>query len=62
MVAKSVRSGQCVTVISAVEYESGKHYFEVNLRVCLCIVAGCCTVLQCVATCCGGVRIWQAVF
>ena len=31
MVAKALRSGNCVSVISAVEYETGKEYFEVGL-------------------------------
>jgi YD repeat-containing protein len=31
MVAKATRGSQCVTVVSAVEYEMGKEYFEISL-------------------------------
>ena len=31
MVAEALRSGNCVSVISAVEYETGKEYFEVGV-------------------------------
>ena len=35
-VVKAKRSSQCVTVISSVEYETGKEYFEVHLHLHIC--------------------------